>query len=141
MSLIQIRDITEEKRMHEEIHRLADIVRNTQAGIMAGPIQSPDIVNEAYASMHGCTEEEAIKGGFFGPIHPDYKDAVPAWMKVAEEKGNMTGEATRIRKDGTEFPALHNLTMVSNNHGDKYLILNIQDISDQIQVWKLTLEK
>ena len=141
MSLIQIRDITKERRMLEEIHRLADIVRNTQAGIMAGPIQSPDIANEAYARMHGCTQEEAIKDGFFGPIHPDYKDSVPIWLKVAEEKGNMTGEATRIRKDGTEFPALHNLTMVSNNHGSEYLILNIQDISDQIQVWKLTLEK
>lgn len=141
MNLIQIRDITKETRMHEEIRRLADIVRNTQAGIIAGPVKNPDIVNKAYARMHGCTQDEVIKDGFFSQIHPDYKNVISAWIKTAEEKGNMTGEAIRIRKDGTEFPALHNLTMVTSDQSDHYLIMNVQDISDQIQVWKLTREK
>jgi len=141
MDLIQIRDITTETRMIEEIHRLADIVRNTQAGIIAGSLQKPDIVNMAYARMHGCSQEEAKLDGFFGPVHPDYSDNIMEWIRIATERGHMTGEAIRIRKDGTEFPALHDLTIVRNEHHEPYLILNVQDISDQIQVWKLMLEK
>ena len=141
MDLIQIRDITRETRMHEEIHRLADIVKNTQAGIMAGPVHAPDIVNEAYARIHGCTQEEAIEGGFFGFVHPDYKEDIPVWIGIATERGHMTGEAIRVRKDGSEFPALHDLTIVKDAHHEPYLILNVQDISDQIKVWNLTLEK
>ncbi len=141
MDLIQIRDITTETRMLEEIHRLADIVRNTQAGIIAGPLRRPDIVNMAYARMHGCSQEEAKRNGFFGPVHPDYSDNIMEWIRIATERGHMTGEAIRIRKDGTEFPALHDLTIVHDEHNEPYLIVNVQDISDQIQVWKLMLEK
>ncbi len=141
MDLIQIRDTTVETRMHDEIHRLADIVRNTQAGIMAGPVQTPHIVNEAYARMHECTNEEALKDGFFGSIHPDYKEDIPVWIRIATERGHMTGEAIRIRKDGSEFPALHDMTIVMDEHHEPYLILSVQDISDQIKVWNLTLEK
>lgn len=141
MDLIQIRDVTVETRMHEEIHRLADIVRNTQAGIMAGPLEAPHIVNEAYARMHECTNEEALKDKFFGPIHQDYKEDIPVWIRIATERGHMTGEAIRIRRDGSEFPALHDLTIMMDEHHEPYLILNVQDISDQIKVWNLTLEK
>lgn len=139
--LLQIRDITEETRMHEEIHHLADIVRNTSTGIIAGPVNSPFIVNEAYAKMHGYTEKQALEMGFFGPVHPDNRADIPAWLRTAGDIGHMTGEALRIRDDKSEFPALHDLTIIKNQQGVDYLILNVQDITDQLQVWRLTLEK
>ena len=46
---------------------------------------------------------EAIEGGFFGFIHPDYKEDIPVWIRIATERGHMTGEAIRVRKDGSEF--------------------------------------
>jgi len=141
LDLLQIRDITEEKRMHDEIHQLADIVRNTRAGIIAGPIERPDTVNDAYVSMHGFSSEEALENGFFGPVHSDSQGDIPVWIRMASDTGHSTGEAIRVRKDGTQFPALHDLTIITNSHGEKYLILNIQDITYQLQLWKLTLEK
>jgi PAS domain S-box-containing protein len=141
MDLIQIRDITEETRLHEEIHRLADIVRNTQSGIIAGPIHAPHIVNDAYTRLHGFTYDEAVEMGFFGPIHPDYQQDVPVWIRTAKESGHVTGQAPRIRKNGTEFPALHDLTIMKDSDNEPYLILNVQDISEHIRVWRLMLEK
>lgn len=140
MEMIHIRDVTEETRMHEEIHRLADIVRNTQVGILAGK-NTPELVNDAYAQMHGFTHDEALSYGFFGPVHPGKQEMVAKWLETAKETGHVSGEAIRIRSDGTKFLCFHDLTMMSTEDGGEYLILNIQDMTDQVQLWKVTLEK
>jgi len=141
LDMLHIQDITEETRMHDEIHRLADIVRNTRVGIIAGPLNQPDLVNDAYLQMHCISEEVALKDGFFGQVHPNERSGIGEWIKKAKETGHVTVEALRVRSDGTFFPAMHDLTLFNYLNGDSYLILNLQDISAQKRVWELTLEK
>lgn len=140
VKMIHIRDVIEETRMHEEIHRLADIVRNTRVGIIAGH-NIPEIVNNAYIGMHDVSHDEALSQGFFGPVHPDQQEVAVRWMETAKETGHASGEAIRIRSDGTEFLAFHDLTTITSGDRGHYMILNIQDMTDQVQLWKVTLEK
>jgi PAS domain S-box-containing protein len=141
LEMLHIVDITEETRMNNEIHRLADIFRNTHAGIIAGPLDHPNLVNEAYNNMHGFSEDTALKEGFFGPVHQDSKHKIDLWINEARERGHISVEALRVRSDGTTFPALHDLTIINISNGNYYLIANLQDISAQKKIWELTIEK
>ena len=53
-----IRDITERKKIEGEIGKLADIFINTRTGMVTSVNDRLDIMNPAYAEMHGWTIEE-----------------------------------------------------------------------------------
>ena len=55
---------------------------------------------------------------------------LPEWLRQAYENGHITFETRHLRKDGTDFPALVDVTAVKDENGRVlYRVVNVQDIS------------
>ncbi len=131
-ALVFVRDITERKRSEEELHKLADIFRNTRMGMVTSVGDRLDTMNPAYAKMHGYTIEELTGRPVIDMISPDCRKNYDAQIRLAFEKGHHIFELDRLRKDGTCFPALHDVTAKLDEKGNAlYRIGNVQDITEQ----------
>ena len=131
-ALVFVRDITERKRSDEELHKLADIFRNTRMGMVTSVGDRLDTMNPAYVEMHGYTIEELTGRPVIDLIAPDCRKNYDAQIRLAYEKGHHIFELDRLRKDGTRFPALHDVTAKLDEKGDMlYRIGNVQDITEQ----------
>ena len=131
-ALVFVRDITDRRRSEEELHKLADIFRNTRMGMVTSVGDRLDIMNPAYAEMHGYTIEELTGRPVREMIAPDCRANHEAQMRLAYEKGHHIFELDRLRKDGARFPALHDVTVKRDEKGKVlYRIGNVQDITEQ----------
>ncbi len=127
-----IRDITERKKIEGEIGKLADIFINTRTGMVTSVNNRLDIMNPAYAEMHGWTIEELTGRPAMDVIAEDSRKAFEENIRQAIEKGHHIFELDHIRKDGTRFPALHDITVKRDEKGNVlYRIANIQDLTEQ----------
>jgi len=127
-----IRDISERKRMEEELHKLADVFRNSRTGMITCVRDLLDIVNPAYAEMHECTIEELSGRPVMELVAPDCRKAFVENIRQANEKGHHIFELDHIRKDGTRFPALHDITVKLDEEGKVlYRIANVQDLTEK----------
>jgi len=127
-----IRDITERKKIEEEIGKLADIFINTRTGMVTSINDRLDIMNPAYAEMHGWTIEELTGRPAMDVIAEDSRDVFLENIRQAHEKGHHIFELDHIRKDGTRFPALHDITVKRDEKGAVlYRIANVQDLTEQ----------
>ena len=91
-----------------------------------------DIMNPAYAEMHGWTIEELTGRPAMDVIAQDCRKAFVENIRQANEKGHHIFELDHIRKDGTRFPALHDITVKRDEKGNVlYRIANIQDLTEQ----------
>ena len=134
-------DITERKRMESVNRKLADIVRLTRAGIMTGTGDLIDVINPAYATMHGYTFEELKSLPAESLFSPDLKRDFPAYLKKAEVLGHVVFEADHIHRDGTIIPTLNVLSSLPDTQDSgQYWILNVQDISEHRLAWKILME-
>jgi PAS domain S-box-containing protein len=127
-----IRDISERKRMEEELHKLADVFRNSRTGMITCVRDLLDIVNPAYAEMHGCTIEELAGRPVMELVAQDCRKAFVENIRQANEKGHHIFELDHIRKDGTRFPALHDITVkLDEEEKVLYRIANVQDLTEK----------
>jgi two-component system sensor histidine kinase/response regulator len=127
-----IRDISERKRMEEELHKLADVFRNSRTGMITCVRDLLDIVNPAYAEMHGNTIEELAGRPVMELVAADCRKAFVEHIRLANEKGHHIFELDHIRKDGVRFPALHDITVKLDEEGKVlYRIANVQDLTEQ----------
>lgn len=134
-------DITERKRMESSHRKLADIVQHTQAGIMTGSKDVVDVINPAYALMHGYTPEEIAEIPAFSFFSPDLRKDFPGYLKKAEFQGHFVFEAEHVHRDGMLFPTLNDLTVIPDPEGGvSYWILNVQDITEHRLAWKILME-
>lgn len=127
-----IRDITERRKMEEEIGKLADIFRNTRTGMVTSVCDRLDVMNPAYAEMHGYTIEELAGRPAADVIAEDAREVFAEHIRKAMEKGHHIFELEHVRRDGTRFPALHDITVKRDERGNVlYRIANIQDLTEQ----------
>ncbi len=104
-----IRDITERKRMEEEVRRLKElnegIVQNMAEGIV---IEDADgyftFVNPAAASMLGYRVEELLGQHWTQVIPPDQQPIVRAADERRQRGQSDRYELELVRKDGTRLP-------------------------------------
>ncbi|MDD1728709.1 MAG: PAS domain S-box protein, partial [Methanospirillum sp.] len=134
-------DITERRKMEASKRKLADIVQHTRAGIMTGSKDEVDVINPAYAIMHGYTPEEIVTIPVFSLFSPDLQKDFPGHLRKAELFGHFVFEAEHLHRDGTSFPTLNDLTVIPDpERGDPYWILNVQDITEHRLAWKILME-
>lgn len=134
-------DITDRKRMEASNRKLADIVHHTQAGILTGSDVVVDVINPAYALMHGYSPEEIEDIQIFSLFSEDLRRDFSNYLKKATSQGHFVFEADHIRRDGTIFPTLNDLTAIQDPDGTvKYWILNVQDITERRLAWKILME-
>ncbi len=90
-------------------------------------------VNPAFATQHASTVEEltgAHMSGFYRP--EDLVNNVQPIIAAALEHGIGRGEVTRLRRDGTQFPAHITLSLLRDERGTLIgRVLCVQDVTAQ----------
>jgi len=137
------RDITEWEHAQTQLQKWATIYQHTQWGVAVGDAnsQSLDMVNEAYARMHGYTVEELQGQPISQVFAPEFLSQLPAMIQFIHERGFHSFESLHIRRDGTIFPALFTVSTIKDIAGMAlYRVANVIDISNLKHVQLALLE-
>lgn len=130
-----LRDVTEQNQIEATL-KIADNVFNstTECIVVTDMNQRILRVNSAFMTLTGYDSEEAV-GQTLGKLlksgmHDD--DFYKSMWKALNEKGNWQGEIFDRRKDGSLFPARHNISAVKDSQGNVFQYISIfLDITDQ----------
>lgn len=131
---VSSRDITARIKAEEALKRWAHIFEHAEWGVVVGNGEGRtlDLMNQAFARMHGYTVEElqGRPGRFLFP--PEALAELPRQLKIAHEQGHHTFESEHIRKDGSVFPVQCDVTVVKNEEGRVlYQVVNVQDLTER----------
>ncbi|MBW4574462.1 MAG: PAS domain S-box protein [Aphanothece sp. CMT-3BRIN-NPC111] len=130
------RDITARKQDEQRLRKWGDIFQHTGQGlIIANPGSKVlEMMNPALASMHGYTVEELTGRPFPSIIASECLAETLEHIELSYNKEQYAFETKHIRKDGTVFPVLVDITNVMDNAGKiAYSIINVQDITQRQQ--------
>jgi len=128
------RDITEEINLKESNLKWNNIFRNAEWGIVVGKADSGtlDLMNPAYARMHGYTVEELLGKPISDVFAPEEKALVPEHIAKAHKLGHYRFESMHIKKDGTPFPAIMEITTINDSMGNPlYRAGSVIDITER----------
>jgi PAS domain S-box-containing protein len=131
------RDVTERKRVDAALQKWSDIFNHTKIGVViVGPeAKTLDMMNEAFAVMHGYTVEELAGRPVGDIIGPEGRAELQRQLSTINQKGDHVFDAISKRKDGTTFPVQVDVAAVKDGDGNVlYCITNMLDISERKQV-------
>jgi PAS domain S-box-containing protein len=117
-------DITERKKMEEELKKFKAIAEKAGYGVAIGDIKGNLLyVNEPFAKMHGYQANQLI-GRHFSVLHnKEQIEYVDSLNKELMENGvYVAKEIWHCKKDGTVFCALMNGTLIRDNKGQPQLL-------------------
>lgn len=128
-----VRDITERKRTEQSLHRWAHMFEHAEWGVAIGSVDGRLLeMNPAYAKMHGYTVEELLNKPVNSVFAPGVADELRALIQTTNETGHAVMESKHIRRDGSIFPVLVDLTAVKDERGQLlYRVANVQDITER----------
>jgi len=126
-------DITARKEAGEELRRWEHIFQHAGWGVVLvdrdGALR---VVNPAFARMHGFAVEEMIGKPLADTFAPEARPELAEHVRIVHEKGHYVYESIHIRKDGTRFPALADVTVFKDERGEVlYRAANVQDITER----------
>ncbi|HEY9401079.1 MAG TPA: PAS domain S-box protein [Pyrinomonadaceae bacterium] len=126
-------DITARKEAGEELRRWEHIFQHAGWGVVLvdrdGTLR---VVNPAFARMHGFAVEEMIGTPLVDTFAPEARPELAEHARIVHEKGHYVYESIHIRKDGTRFPALADVTVFKDERGEVlYRAANVQDITER----------
>jgi PAS domain S-box-containing protein len=132
-----VTDITEQRRVEEELRKSEEQYRGVFASVTDGLIifeQDGTIVegNPAICRMLGYTRDEFVrlKPGVF--IHPDSLPLFRSFLETVREAQPFHCEGQTIRKDGTIMPVEVRGTLF-HYHGRPHLLAVVQDTTERRQ--------
>jgi len=127
-------DITERKHTEADLQKYKDIFQFAEHGLAVSKGFFVEMVNPAFARMHGYSVEEMIGKPFLSLFPSDcWRDTI-TFMQNLNEFGHLTHESYHLRKDGTVFPVFLDITLVKDRQGKPlYRIMTLLDISDRKQ--------
>ncbi len=127
-----LQEIEERKKIEKKLQRWEHIFQNAQWGVAIGGVENQvlELMNPAFARMHGYTVEELTGTPVVDIYAPEVRDKVKEQIRIVHEQGHYTFESRHIRKDGTVFPVLLDITAVRDEQGNVlYRVANTQDIT------------
>ena len=126
------RDVTGRQNAEEALRWSSRVFDQLDWGIVIGDKDKLSLVNPAFARMHGYAVEEIVGSPIVEMFAPESREAVPAQIAVAHEKGHHTFESIHIRKDGSRFPVRIHLTAVKDRDGNVlYRAASVFDITEE----------
>ena len=94
-----------------------------------------ELVNTAYAEMHGYTVDELIGRPIATVYAPSYREILPHYIKRTHTQGHHGFESTHRRKDGTTFPVWVEATAVKDEQGRPlYRAISVHDLTPRKQI-------
>ena len=135
--LSSVENITERKQKELSLHKWAAIFENADWGVVSTSqdLKSLDLMNPAFARMHGYSVDELVGKPIVELFTPEYRDQFNRQVKMAHENGSHSFESMHIRKDGTVFPVQINIAVVKDDKGEiLFRAVNVLDITERKQV-------
>jgi PAS domain S-box-containing protein len=118
----------------QELNIWMEIFRNAEWGVAFNRADIPKLetINQAYARMHGYTLEE-LRGMPIETVYPpECHDRLREKFLLDQTHDHYSIESLHIRKDGSTFPALIDITVLRDLAGTpKYRIANVQDMTER----------
>jgi PAS domain S-box-containing protein len=124
----------EQEKAHQELRRWEEIFQSASWGVAVLAVDNTlQAVNQAFARMHGHTEEEKLHGKpLVELVAPGCRDEWAGHVRTADGDGQQVYEILHLRKDGTSLPVLVNLTTCKDQDGAVlYRAASFQDITDR----------
>lgn len=128
------RNIEERKKSEAEISKWSNIFKNVKWGVAAANADdnSFELMNPAFAEMHGFTVEEMMAKSVIETFAPEVRPDLPKIFQKVHESGHLVFESLHIKKDGSIFPVLTDSTAIFDDLGKvKYRAVNVQDITER----------
>lgn len=127
-----VRDITERTRANENLKKWEHLFMHAGWAVaMANPGTNVFTnVNEAFAKMHGYSVDELVGKRIEMLFAPEFHLNIQEVMQAADLLGSTFYETIRLRKDGSKFPALCQLTSYKDLSGNVlFRAVTLQDVS------------
>lgn len=129
-------EITAFKEALETAHRWTHVFEKVEFGLAHVDVRNGTFieVNPAFARQRGYTPEELIGKSPLILHSVEHHEEMLRWMRQVDQTGHAVFEATHLRKDGTKFPALVEITLLRDVDGrPTSCITYAQDITDRKQ--------
>jgi diguanylate cyclase (GGDEF)-like protein/PAS domain S-box-containing protein len=143
------RDISERRRMESTIRLWAEAFRNAGFGLSISDARSNRYldVNPAFAQQRGYTREELIDQPVTSVIPAEILPRYLANRARGDEQAHAVYESQALRRDGSRFPVLLDVTVVFDDDGraERRIVYSL-DISERLRsenerrLWAHTFE-
>jgi len=113
---------------------MAEVVRNTSVGLLIMDAQTlkTELLNPAYAQMHGYTPEELRALPTESVLTSTMRVLLKKIIDENRDQKKTSFEMEHVRKDGTFFPVLHNVVILHDAQGrHKTYIISAHDITER----------
>jgi PAS domain S-box-containing protein len=125
----------EQQRLAEEVRQQWDLIfQHAGWGIaLVNPAYDTlRAANPAFARMHGYTPQELVGRPLAGLVAPEFRAALADDLRAADRDGHHGYELTHLRRDGTRFPTMTQVTALTDKAGAVlFRALDVQDITDR----------
>ena len=139
-----VRDISDRLRAEQALKTWAEIFHDIRVGVAVSDAANDRfrMVNQAFADQHGCTIEELVGQPIASVFAPEARPVLPNHIARANREGHYIFESDHLRKDGSLFPALVDVTVVKDEAGKPlYRIASVQDITERKRSEEETLRQ
>ncbi len=129
-----LRERAEREQAQEEARRWLHIFEHAEWGVEVSSADGKIIkqINPAFARMHGYEVEELIGKPIAEMYPPEEHAGIDQHIQLSEELGHYVYEADHVRKDGSIFPVLVDVTVVKDEAGQiLYRAVNVQDVTER----------
>ncbi len=128
-------EMTEREKAEAAQRKWERIFQNASWGVAvsnADATATLQVMNPAYADMHGRTEAELVGTPLADLFAPAWHERIAESLAVAHDKGHCTFEAEHLRADGTVFPVAVDISEVKGTDGTPlYRVVNAQEITER----------
>ncbi|NMG11141.1 PAS domain S-box protein [Brasilonema sp. UFV-L1] len=124
-------DVTERKQAEADLQKYKDIFQFAEHGLAISRGSMLERVNPAFARLHGYTVEELTGSPILNLFPPETHAETIKFIQRLNEVGHLMLESVHLRKDGTVFPVLLDITMVPDEPNLPYRIVNLFDITER----------
>ncbi len=89
------------------------------------------LVNQAFAKMHGYSEDELIGKNINLIVPPEFQASTSVNLEQVTKRGHYLFESTHIRKDGTLIPVVADVTVIKGRSGkESQCLFYIGDVTE-----------
>ncbi|WP_424358372.1 PAS domain S-box protein [Methanocella sp. MCL-LM] len=128
------RDVRERRKVERTLRKWADIfhLARIPITISAHDDLKLDMVNPAFFQLYGYDAGDLNSMRFEEVFDPGYRGDLARHLVLADAEGHHVFESRHVRKDGSSFPAIVDISAVKDALGDLlYRVINVQDITEQ----------
>ncbi len=133
-AVVVFSDITQRRRHEATLGRWQHLFEHAEWGLFIGSADenSLELMNPAFARMHGYTMAELLGRPISDVFAPECHQQLFENIRITHEKGHLVWESWHIHKDGRRFPVQIDATAVKDENGAvQYRVVNVQDITER----------